>query len=204
LFVVSAPSGAGKTSLVRALVAVDSRVAISVSHTTRAPRPGEREGDHYHFVDAPTFERMRRRDAFLESAQVFDNAYGTSRAAVESKLATGQDVMLEIDWQGARQVRQRAADCVTVFVLPPSLAALRARLEARGQDGPEVVARRMRAAVAEIAHHDEYEYLLVNDDFDTALGHLRAVVTARRLQGPARRHALAPLIAGLLAAPAGP
>jgi guanylate kinase len=204
LFVVSAPSGAGKTSLVRALVAVDPRVVISVSHTTRRPRSGEREGDHYHFVDVPTFERMRRGDAFLESAQVFDNAYGTSRAAVESKLAAGQDVILEIDWQGARQVRQRLADCVTVFVLPPSLAQLRARLEARGQDGPEVVARRMRAAVAEIAHHDEYEYLLVNDDFDTALGELRAVVAARRLQGPARRDALAPLIAALLGAPAGP
>jgi guanylate kinase len=204
LFVVSAPSGAGKTSLVRALVAVDPRVVISVSHTTRTPRPGERDGDHYHFVDAPTFERMRRQDAFLESAQVFDKAYGTSRAAVDAQLDAGRDVILEIDWQGARQVRERRAECVTVFVLPPSLAQLRARLEARGQDGSEVVARRMGDAVAEIAHHDEYEYLLVNDDFDTALEELRAVVTARRLQGPPRRRALAPLLGALLGPASGP
>jgi len=198
LFVVSAPSGAGKTSLVRALVARDPLALISVSHTTRAPRPGERDGDHYHFVDAATFERMRAGDEFLEHARVFDHAYGTARASVERELGAGRDVILEIDWQGARQVRARMPECVTVFVLPPSLALLRARLEGRAQDAPQTIARRMRDAVAEIAHHDEYEYLIVNDDFDVALAELEAVVAARRLHGPGRRRALAPLIAALL------
>ncbi len=200
LFVVSAPSGAGKTSLVRALVERDPRVVISVSHTTRAPRPGERDGDHYHFVDAVTFERMCDAGAFLEHARVFDHAYGTARATVDAELAAGRDVILEIDWQGARQVRERLPGCVTVFVLPPSVALLRERLTGRAQDTPETIERRMRDAVAEIAHHGEYEYLIVNDDFQAALADLASVVGARRLCGPGRRRALAPLIDALLGA----
>jgi len=204
LFVVSAPSGAGKTSLVRALVARDPDIRISVSHTTRAPRPGERDGDHYHFVDAATFERMCAEDAFVEHARVFDHAYGTARAAVRRELEAGRDVILEIDWQGARQVRERMPECVTVFVLPPSLGQLRARLEARAQDDPQVIERRMRDAVAEIAHHGEYEYLIVNDAFEAALADLGNVIAACRLRGDGRRRTLAPLIAGLLARDGGP
>jgi len=199
LFVVSAPSGAGKTSLVRALIAADPRVAVSVSHTTRERRPGERDGDHYHFVDAVTFARMCERDAFLEQAEVFGHRYGTARAAVEERLAAGFDVVLEIDWQGARQVRARMPQCVGVFVLPPSLEQLRARLEARGRDDAATIAQRMRAAVRELSHHAEYDYLLVNDDFHRALGELRAVVAASRLAAPAQRRRLAPLLEALLA-----
>ena len=199
LFVVSAPSGAGKTSLVRTLVANDPQIVISTSHTTRAIRQGEKDGDHYHFVDDATFAGMAAEGAFLEHARVFDHAYGTSKAAVVAELAAGRDVILEIDWQGARQVRERMPGCVGIFILPPSLEQLVERLRGRGQDDPEVIARRMRDARAEIAHHDEYDYLIVNDDFETALEELAAIVQARRLTGPSRRKALAPLVASLLA-----
>lgn len=181
LYIVSAPSGAGKTSLVKALLERDGRLALSVSHTTRVPRPGEIDGLHYFFVDGPTFDRMVDERAFLEHAQVFDNQYGTSRAAVRDKLASGQDVILEIDWQGARQVRASVPDAVGIFVLPPSREALEERLRGRGQDTDEVISRRMRDAVAEMSHYGEYQYLVINDRFETALDEMAAIVAARRL-----------------------
>lgn len=199
LFVVSAPSGAGKTSLVRALLARDPKVVLSVSHTTRAMRPGERDGDHYDFVDAPTFASMRADGAFLEHATVFGNSYGTSWPGVAQRLDTGLDVILEIDWQGARQVRDQMPGSVGIFVLPPSLAQLRRRLESRGQDDEATIEGRMRAAVEEIGHYREYDYLLVNDVFEQALEELAAVVTSRRLAQTSQRRRLAPLLAALVA-----
>ncbi len=191
LFIVSAPSGAGKTSLVRALVEREPGVTLSVSHTTRPPRPGERDGVDYHFVDAATFERMVAEDAFLEHAEVFGNRYGTARATVERELEADRDVILEIDWQGARQVRAAMPGAVSVFILPPSREALEQRLRGRGQDDEAVIARRMARAVDEISHYDEYDYLVVNDVFETALEELRAIVRATRLRLPAQaaRHA---------------
>ena len=182
LFIVSAPSGAGKTSLLKALVESTDRICVSVSHTTRAPRPGETDGQHYHFVDTATFERMVAAGEFVEHARVFDNQYGTSAAAVTSELVTGRDVVLEIDWQGARQVRERFPEAVSVFILPPSVDELRRRLSARGQDAEEVVERRMRDALSELSHFDEYDYLVVNDRFEAALEDLRAVMRTQRLQ----------------------
>lgn len=182
LFVVSAPSGAGKTSLVKELLAQDQGLAVSVSHTTRAMRPGERDGVDYHFVPLPEFEQMIADGQFLEHARVFDNRYGTAQASVEATLARGLDVVLEIDWQGARQVRERIPGAVSIFILPPSRDSLAQRLQGRGQDSDEVIARRMRDARSETEHYAEYDYLLVNDDFDTALAQLRAVVTAERLK----------------------
>ena len=182
LFIVSAPSGAGKTSLLKALVESTDRVCVSVSHTTRAPRPGEADGQHYHFVDTATFERMVAAGEFVEHARVFDNHYGTSAAAVMSELVAGRDVVLEIDWQGARQVRARFRDAVSLFILPPSVEELRRRLSARGQDTREIVERRMRDALSELSHFDEYDYLVVNDRFEAALEDLRAVMRTQRLR----------------------
>ena len=182
LFIVSAPSGAGKTSLLKALVESTDRICVSVSHTTRAPRPGETDGQHYHFVDTATFERMVAAGEFVEHARVFDNHYGTSAAAVTSELVAGRDVVLEIDWQGARQVRERFPEAVSVFILPPSVDELRRRLSARGQDAEEVVERRMRDALSELSHFDEYDYLVVNDRFEAALEDLRAVMRTQRLR----------------------
>ncbi|MGD2083869.1 MAG: guanylate kinase [Chromatiales bacterium] len=182
LFVVSAPSGAGKTSLVRALLDADPGVEVSVSHTTRPPRPGEKDGVHYHFVDGATFRGLAEAGAFLEHARVFDNHYGTSRADIEDRLARGRDVILEIDWQGARQVRERLPYAVSVFILPPSAHALEERLRGRGQDSDEVIAARLAEARAELSHYAEFDYLVVNDQFDIALEELRAIVTARRLR----------------------
>jgi len=182
LFIVSAPSGAGKTSLLKALVESTDRICVSVSHTTRAPRPGETDGQHYHFVDTATFERMVAAGEFVEHARVFDNHYGTSAAAVMNELVAGRDVVLEIDWQGARQVRERFRDAVSVFILPPSVEELRRRLSARGQDAEEIVERRMRDALSELSHFDEYDYLVVNDRFETALEDLRALMRAQRLR----------------------
>ena len=199
LFIVSAPSGAGKTSMVRALMERDPDLGFSVSHTTRPPRPGEVDGRDYHFIDVPTFERMVEEGAFLEYAKVFDNYYGTSRAAVEAQLAEGRDVFLDIDWQGARQVRQAWPEAVSIFVLPPSREALEARLRGRGTDSDEVIAGRMARAVDEASHYDEYDYLIVNDDFETAVGDLGAIVRARRLRLPAQQVRHADMIAGLLA-----
>lgn len=180
LYIVSAPSGAGKTSLVRGLIDRLAGIQVSVSHTTRAMRPGEVDGVNYHFVDVETFERMVARGDFFEHARVFDNYYGTSRPAVQALLAAGTDVILEIDWQGARQVREQMPEAVSVFILPPSREALRQRLSARGTDGPEVIARRMRDAVSEMSHFDEYQHVIINDDFDDALAQLSGLVLGER------------------------
>jgi guanylate kinase len=182
LFVISAPSGGGKTSLINALLQRDDRVALSVSHTTRAPRPGEQDGVHYYFVDEAEFEALAAAGAFLEHAAVFGNRYGTGRQAVERQLAAGLDVLLDIDWQGAQQVRTRFPAACTVFILPPSLEILRRRLTDRGQDSPEVIERRMAAARAEISHAGEFEFLIVNDDFDAALQDLHSIVRHGRPQ----------------------
>lgn len=182
LYIFAAPSGAGKTSLVKALVDTSDNIEVSVSHTTRAPRPGEVDGVNYHFTDTDVFQAMAAKGDFLEHAQVFDNFYGTARANIEQRLAAGVDVILEIDWQGARQVREQFPDCIGVFILPPSRQALEERLRRRGQDGNEVIARRMRDAESEMSHYGEFDYLVINDDFDTALEELAAIVTARRLR----------------------
>lgn len=199
LYVISAPSGAGKTSLVNALCDGASDLAVSVSHTTRRQRPGEVPGRDYCFVEKPEFEKMIANDAFLEYASVFDNYYGTARATVESMLAAGRDAILEIDWQGARQVRQLIPECRSVFILPPSRAALEQRLRSRQQDSEAVIARRMQAAISEMSHHAEYDYLLVNDDFELALGQLRCIVQAQRLSSGRQIPQLERLLAGLLA-----
>jgi len=157
-------------------------LVVSVSHTTRAMRPGEENGVHYHFIDVTTFNQMVEHDQFLEHAQVFDNFYGTSQAAIEQQLADGQDVILEIDWQGARQVRRRIPGTVGVFILPPSRAELERRLSGRGTDSAEIVARRMRDAVSEMEHYDEYDYLVINDDFQLALADLRSIISSERLR----------------------
>ncbi len=198
LFVVSAPSGAGKTSLVKALRASLDGFTVSVSHTTRARRPGEEQGRDYFFVDRAEFERMIEAGAFLEHASVFDNRYGTACATVSAALEEGRDVLLEIDWQGARQVRTLMPDCVSVFILPPSLATLEERLTGRGQDDPETIARRMREAISEISHYGEYDYLVVNDKFEEALAELRAIVIARRALTSRRVERHRDLLADLL------
>lgn len=180
LFVVSAPSGAGKTTLLDALVRQDPALRVSISHTTRPRRAAEQDGVHYHFVDAAGFAAMRSAGEFLEWARVFGHAYGTSRRTVADAFAAGRDVVLEIDWQGAKQVRQRWRNPVSIFVLPPSRQALLGRLQRRGQDAPGVIATRMAQAVAEISHHDEFDHIVVNDDFERALGDLRGIVRATR------------------------
>ena len=179
LFVLSAPSGAGKSSLAKALVECTPGLAVSVSHTTRAPRPGERDGVHYHFVDRARFQAMVEAGEFLEHAQVFDNFYGTSRRAVEDLLAHGRHVLLDIDWQGARRIKALMPNTRTIFILPPSIAALEQRLRTRGQDSEATIARRMRDAVAELSHYPEFDHLVVNDDFARALGDLCAIVGGR-------------------------
>ena len=181
LYIVSAASGAGKTSLLRALMAHDPQLVISVSHTTRAPRPGEVDGHDYHFVDDAAFAALIDQGAFLEHAQVFDRRYGTTHAAVAADLEAGRDVLVEIDWQGARQIREQWPDTVSIFILPPSRDALEERLRARAQDSEAVIADRMDAAVSEMSHAGEYDYLVWNDDFETALEDLEAIVRARRL-----------------------
>jgi guanylate kinase len=198
LFIVSAPSGAGKTSLLKQLIPADPGLALSVSHTTRAMRPGEEDGVHYHFVSVEDFQRMAGEGGFLEHAQVFDNYYGTAEQGVRAQLAGGQDVVLEIDWQGARQVRERFPEAVSIFIAPPSIEALRERLGGRGTDSDEIIERRMRDAQAELSHYPEYDYLVINDDFDIALGELAAIVAAERLRldRQAARHRAA--LAGML------
>lgn len=176
LFVVAAPSGGGKTSLISALLDKDRRVRLSVSHTTRPPRPGEQDGVHYYFVDEATFLRLIGQDAFLEHAKVFDCYYGTGRKAVEQQLAAGFDVLLDIDWQGARQIRAAFPACRSIFIIPPSLEVLRQRLVNRGQDSKKVIDRRMRDARAEISHWDEFDFIIINDDFDEALADLQSVI----------------------------
>lgn len=198
LFIVSAPSGAGKTSLVNELVGALDDIVVSISHTTRPPRERERDRVDYYFVDDATFERMVAEDQFLEHARVFDHRYGTSRHWVEQQRAAGRDVILEIDWQGARQIKTRVPEAVSVFILPPSLAELRVRLRRRGQDGPEAIERRMADAVAEMSHYAEYDYLVVNDDFHRALADLTAIVRAARLETPVQRQRLGARLAELL------
>lgn len=180
LFVISAPSGAGKTSLISALLKQVPGLSVSISHTTRPMRPGEADGVNYHFVDIPRFENMIEAGDFLEHARVFDNLYGTSRGSVDTALAAGKDVVLEIDWQGARRIRALYPAAVTIFITPPSIAALRARLEARGQDPAEVIERRMQAAEDELSHASEYQHVVVNDDFGTALATLIGIVEEAR------------------------
>ena len=180
LFVVSAPSGAGKTSLVRSLVAGDSSLAVSVSHTTRRKRAEETDGVDYHFVDTGAFAAMRAAGEFLEWADVYGHSYGTSRHSVLAALAAGRDVILEIDWQGAAQVRARWPDAISIFVLPPSRHALKQRLTGRAQDRLEVITKRTAAAIADLSHHGEFDHLVVNDDFDMALSALRRIVDATR------------------------
>ena len=200
LYAISAPSGAGKSSLLRAVLETSGEeLALSVSHTTRDPRPGEVDGQDYHFVDTATFREMIAADDFLEHAEVFDNFYGTSRAGVQAQLAAGQDVILEIDWQGARQVRRLMPGCVGIFILPPSREALRERLQGRGQDEETVIERRMRDAVSEMSHYDEYDYLIINDDFRQAQDALASILRSRRLRLDAQAGRHGALLAALLA-----
>jgi guanylate kinase len=199
LFIVAAPSGAGKTSLVKALVKQEPNIKLSVSHTTRSARPGEVNGQDYWFISPEEFSTMRDEGAFLESATVFDNSYGTSAETIESQLKQGFDVILEIDWQGAQQVRSNHTDCVSIFILPPSKATLEQRLRGRGQDDESIIARRMRDAENEMSHYIEFDYLIVNDDFDVALSELTAVISARRHAIDVQKDKLSNLLVELLA-----
>lgn len=199
LFVVAAPSGAGKSSLVAALLEVDPQISLSISHTTRLPRPHEVDGQHYCFVSRAEFERGVAAGIFLEHAEVHGNLYGTSREKVETLLASGRDVLLEIDWQGAAQVRRRMASCIGIFILPPSRAELERRLRGRASDSEEAIERRLHNSRNEIAHAHEFDYLMVNDVFADALADLRAIVHAVRLRSAAQLPRHAALMAELLA-----
>ncbi|WP_354622744.1 guanylate kinase [Psychromonas sp. MME2] len=182
LYIVSAPSGAGKSSLIKALLAKkrDGSAQVSISHTTRQPRIGEIDGEHYHFVDVAEFQRLIAENAFFEWAEVFGNYYGTSRVAIEQALEKGIDVMLDIDWQGARQVRKMMPNAKGIFILPPSRKELESRLNKRGQDSSEIIAKRMEQAQSEMSHYDEYDYLIINDDFETATAEFSAIVKSLR------------------------
>ena len=199
LFVIAAPSGAGKTSLVQALMAEVPGLAFSVSHTTRPPRAGEAEGRDYHFVDRATFRRMVAEGAFLEHAEVFGHCYGTSRGVVAERLAAGEDLILEIDWQGAQQVRRAIPACVSVFILPPSREELARRLRSRATDASEVIAHRLALAVEEMRHYAEFDHLVINDAFDQALAELKAIVHASRCRTPVQAVRRSALLAELLA-----
>jgi len=199
LIVIAAPSGAGKTSLVKALLGNTPALRLSVSHTTRKRRDTEQEGREYHFVSVPEFERLRDAGEFLEHARVFDNFYGTSRGFVEQQLAAGHDVVLEIDWQGAQQVRRAMPQCVSVFILPPSRAALAERLARRATDTPEVIARRLADAAGDMSHYGEFDYVVVNDDFARAVQDLKQVIAGQAQDLGRDRPQLAPLLKDLLA-----
>ena len=190
LYIISAPSGAGKTSLVKALLEEMDFIEVSVSYTTREKRRGEREGIDYHFVDQATFEKMIEEDQFIEHAEVFGNYYGTSKQRIKEKMQAGIDIILEIDWQGAQQVRKQFHHCTTVFVLPPSRHELLSRLNERGLDSSEIIEKRMNEATEQISHYKEFEYLIVNDQFAHALGELKALISAFRLRQTTqcRRH----------------
>lgn len=194
LYIVSAPSGAGKTSLLKQLISDVEQLTVSVSHTTRQMRPGETDGKDYFFTSVDEFKQMIANDAFLEHAQVFDNFYGTSLQSVESTLNKGIDVILEIDWQGAQQVRKMLPNCHSIFILPPSIEVLQQRLENRGQDSKEIIARRMQDAVNEMSHYGEFDYLIVNDDFNLALSELKSIITSHRIEKERQLKALAPLL----------
>lgn len=181
LYIISAPSGAGKTSLVSKLIELDSHIKVSISSTTRAKRPGEKDGVNYHFLTVEQFQEKIQQEDFLEHAQVFDNFYGTSKSTVEEQLKNDKDVILEIDWQGAQQVRKLIPEAISIFILPPSLDELNRRLSGRGTDSDEVIARRMRDAVSEMSHYHEFDYLVINNHFDTALKQLHSIFSANRL-----------------------
>jgi guanylate kinase len=198
LFVIAAPSGAGKTSLVKALLERKPELHVSISYTTRTKRATEEDGREYHFVSIGDFQRLQQQGQFLEYAQVFDNFYGTGRRPVETELARGNNVVLEIDWQGAQQVRKTLPECVTIFVLPPSRASLEDRLRNRRTDSEEVIARRLRDAVGDMSHWEEFNYVVVNDDFERAVGELVSIVEGRGEALDARRPGLAGLLSGLL------
>jgi guanylate kinase len=199
LYVISAPSGAGKTSLVKALLRSEPRLRLSISHTTRTRRPTEVEGREYHFVSKPQFEELIARGEFLEHARVFDNNYGTSRGFVDSQLAQGHDVLLEIDWQGAQQVRRAMPECVSIFVLPPARQALAERLARRATDTAEVIRRRLGDAAADMSHYGEFDYVVVNDDFDRAVADLERIIEGKGEDLKSSRTELGPLLAELLA-----
>jgi guanylate kinase len=204
LYIVSAPSGAGKSSLVRALLEGDPQLRLSISYTTRPPRPGEEDGVHYHFVPREVFLDMLGQGAFLESAEVYGNLYGTSQPWIEAEMGRGHDVLLEIDWQGATQVRRIFPTAIGIFILPPSLEELERRLRDRGQDSAEVIARRLAAAREDMTHALEYDYLVVNERFDLALADLRAIVRARRLAVSRQQVELADLLRRLIDPQAAP
>ncbi len=199
LFVVAAPSGGGKSSMVNALLEREPGIRLSVSWTTRAPRPGEREGEHYHFVDVPTFLALEDRGEFLEHALVHGNWYATSAGWLKAQIAAGQDVLLEIDWQGAAQVRRVVPDSVHIFIVPPSIDALRERLVKRAQDPPEVIATRLEAARDELRHCGEFDYVIMNQDFARAIDDLSVIVRAARLTTARQQIRHAKALAGLLA-----
>jgi guanylate kinase len=201
LFVVAAPSGGGKSSMVNALLEREPGIRLSVSYTTRPPRPGEQEGVHYHFVDPPRFVALQAQGEFLECAHVHGNWYATSRTWLTQQVAAGQDVLLEIDWQGAQQVRKLVPDSVHIFILPPSLAALKERLEKRGQDRPDVIAARLEAAREEMRHCGEFDYVIMNQDFARAVDDLSVIVRAARLTAPRQQARHARVLAQLLAPP---
>ena len=198
LFIVAAPSGAGKSSIVNACLARDPNIALSISFTSRAPRPGERHAQHYHFIDAAEFQRMIDAGDFFEHALVHGDLKGTARQSVEPHLAAGHDVLLEIDWQGARQVRDRVPDAVGIFILPPSREALEERMRKRGQDSEETIARRLAAAREEMSHYHEFDYVIVNEIFDTAVAEMCSIFTASRLRRDAQAQRHAGMIEGLL------
>lgn len=200
LYIVAAPSGAGKSSIVNATLARDSNVALSISFTSRAPRPGERHAEHYNFVSADQFERMIAAGDFFEYARVHGDWKGTARQSVEPLLATGHDVLLEIDWQGARQVIKKVPDAISVFILPPSCQALEQRMRKRGQDSEAVIAQRLAAAREEMSHYREYDYVIINEYFETAVSELCAIFTASRLRRQIQVQHHAALIETLLGA----
>src|SRR5471030_2950313 len=198
LYIISAPSGAGKTSLVKALIDADSQIRLSVSHTTRAMRPGEIDGVNYHFVDRAEFVRLIEHGDFLEQAEVFGNLYGTSQSHLQQTLDEGHDLILEIDWQGAEQVRNLMPKARSIFILPPSLEALHERLTNRGQDSDEIIEGRMREAVSEMSHYVDYDYLIINDDFAHALDDLKAIFRTNQLQQKRQQQRFGKLLAELL------
>jgi len=199
LYIISAPSGAGKSSLVKALTDADEQIRISVSHTTRAMRPGEVNGVHYHFVERTEFVKMIEHGDFLERAEVFGNLYGTSQSHLQQTLDEGHDLILEIDWQGAEQVRRQMPEARSIFILPPSQQALRQRLTNRGQDSDAIIEGRMREAVSEMSHYVEYDFLIINDDFAHALDDLKAIFRANRLQQRPQQQHFTQLLSELLA-----
>ena len=199
LYIVAAPSGAGKSSIVNAVLQRDPGIALSISFTSRQPRPGERHAQHYHFISADEFKGMIRAGDFFEYAQVHGDWKGTARQSVEPQLCAGKDVLLEIDWQGARQVRDKVQDAVSVFILPPSRAALEQRMRTRGQDSEEVIQRRLAAAQEEMSHYDEFDYVIVNDVFEKAVDEMHAIFTASRLRREAQQIRHEALLRTLLA-----